>query len=54
MEDLKLKSIQETEFHRQRENLMKQQHEHVERSDLIEIYRKESKDYDDLIRDVQK
>ncbi len=31
---------------------MKEQHEHVERSDLIASYHKETADYDNLIREV--
>jgi len=33
---------------------MKEQHENVERSDLIASYRKEGNEYDELIRDCQK
>lgn len=54
MEDLKVKSIQETQYHNQREKLVKKQHENVERNELIEAYRKECEDYDKLIRDVQR
>ena len=54
MEELRSKSLQETEFHSQRELLIKQQHENIERTELIASYRKECDDYDALIRDVQK
>jgi len=54
MEDLKAKGLQESELHSQREKLMKEQHENVERGDLIASYAKEAEEYDQLIRDVNK
>jgi hypothetical protein len=41
-------------LHTLREKLQKEHHEHVERADLIEQYKKESEELDGLIRDIQK
>jgi hypothetical protein len=44
--------MQESELHKQREQLMKQHHEHVERKEVIDSYLKEADAYDKLIKDV--
>ena len=54
IQDLHSKGTQECDLHSLREKLQKQHHEHLERGDLIEQYRKESDELDGLIRDIQK
>ena len=54
IQNLHNKGIQECDLHNLREKLQKQHHEHLERGDLIEQYKKESDELDGLIRDIQK